>query len=172
MEPTGMSARQVSALSVDPGTGMVEALGGFPNVFDAERKAHFLELYKAEGIRLRRACRSMGLSEATVNHHLKIDPVFKEQFDAVEKDYLEELEATSRSNALNPKAVIERIFQLKCLLPGKYGQENGYSQRDSKIVINIQGDMLIDAKRRAEIVDTFISKEAESARLDMGSAPA
>lgn len=136
---------------INPETGMIETSGNFMSPFDSDRKLQFLELYKQNGIRLRRACRSMGLSEATVSHHLKIDPVFKEQFDAVERDYIEELEAVSRENALNPKATIERIFQLKCLVPLKYGQENGYSQRSNgQIVINVNGDLLIDAKKRIE----------------------
>lgn len=134
--------------NINPDTGMVETSGNFMSPFDSDRKLQFLELYKQNGIRLRRACRSMGLSESTVSHHLKIDPVFKEQFDAVERDYIEDLEATSRDNALNPKQVIERIFQLKCLLPLKYGQSEKTQQ--GNVTINVNGDLLIDAKKRIE----------------------
>lgn len=157
--------------SVDPNTGYIQTTGNYPNAFDPVRKEAFLELYKANGLRLRRACREMGMSEATISHHLKIDPVFKEKFDGVEADYIENLEQVSRDNALNnPKAVIERIFQLKCLLPLKYGQENGYSQRgNGQIIINIDGKMLEASRKRDETMDAQVitsTLQAESKSVD------
>jgi hypothetical protein len=119
--------------------------------FDSQRKTQFLKLYRDNGIRLRRACRSMGLSEATVSHHYKIDPVFREAFDAVERDYIEELEAVSKENALNPKSVIERIFQLKCLLPERYGQEN--KPQKTEIIINLGSVSVEKALEKTKILD-------------------
>jgi hypothetical protein len=88
----------------------------------------------------------MGLSEATVSRALRIDSAFREKFDEAEADYLEELQATSRSNALNPRSVIERIFLLKCLLPDKYGQENRPNVSNIQISIGGKEVTLIDSR--------------------------
>ena len=144
---------------IDPHTGFMEN-PAFLSDFDAERKLKFLELYKANGLRLRRTSRSMGLSESTVSRHYKIDPVFKKALDDVERDYLEELEATSRENALNPKAFVERIFLLKCLKPEKYGQEN--RPPITNLTINFGGDRVGDAIDKAKILDAEIEKEIDS----------
>lgn|SRR3990167_5360089 len=139
--------------TVDPTTGFIESLG-YANAFDAERKKTFLQVYFENGLRIRRACDSMGLSVDTIHRHYKLDPVFKEQFDAVEAQYLEDLEGVSRINALNPKSVIERIFQLKCLLPIKYGQENKPSSH--QINVNIDGKFLENMKKRDEIIEAEV----------------
>lgn len=139
--------------TVDPATGFIVSLG-YANVFDSERKIAFLKMYRENGLRLRRACRSMGLSEDTIHRHYKLDPLFQEQFDAVEKDYIDELEGVSRDNALNPKSVIERIFQLKCLLPLKYGQEN--KPTTQQITINLDGKMLEGMGKREEIIEAQV----------------
>ena len=149
---------------VNSQTGFIES-NGFASSFDSERKLAFLQNYKNNGLRLRRACREMGLSEATVSKHLKIDPQFKKMFDDVESDYLEELQAVSKSNALNPRSVIERIFLLKCLLPEKYGQENKISTQ--QININIDGKMIEMAKKREQIIDAedIISTQEDDIKM-------
>lgn len=158
---------------LNPETGFIEN-PAYPNNFDSKRKLAFLSLYKENGIRLRRTCRAMGLSDDTVNNALRYDSKFKQMFDDVEKDYLEELEATSRENALNPRSVIERIFQLKCLLPAKYGQENRPVQQN--ITLNIDGKILEMVRERAQIMnatvinstdaETVDNQPAESARIE------
>ena len=167
MEPVGA----VDAYhSIDPITGFLATTGNYPAAFDGEKKKAFLEVYKAESLGIRKACRRLGISTATIGHHLQIDPEFKDAFDNAEREYIEDLECTSRINALNPKSVIERIFQLKCLLPSKYGQEN--KQQEVKVNLTINGDLLIDAKRRSEIVDVSIARETDKARLELGGNPA
>lgn len=158
-----MNADQIAQTyhQVDPASGMIQTTGNYPTPFDPERKKQFLSLYKANELGIRKACRQMGMSVSTVNHHLEIDPVFKQEFEAAEKDYIEELECTSRVNALNPKSVIERIFQLKCLLPLKYGQENK-PNTNQPIQININGNLMIDAKSRDEMIEARVVKEIES----------
>lgn len=146
--------------TINTQTGFIES-NAYPNVFDSDRKQAFLQNYKENGLRLRRACREMGLSESTVSKHLRIDPSFKKLFDAVEEDYLEELQATSRTNALNPKSVIERIFLLKCLLPEKYGQEN--KPQNQNISINFDGMKLEVMKKRED----FINVEAIPSTPDL-----
>ncbi len=151
----------------DPVSGMIQTTGNYPTPFDPDRKTQFLELYRANELGIRKACRAMGMSVSTVNHHLKIDPEFKSRFDALEKDYLEDLECVSRNNALNPKSVIERIFQLKCLLPLKYGQENKPAT-NQPIQINISGNLLIDAKSRDDSIDAKVIKEVENESANFG----
>lgn len=136
--------------TIDPSTGFIESNGSL-HAFDADRKAAFLKNYRANGLRLRNACRQMGLSEATVNKHVNIDPVFREAFEAVEKDYLEDLESTSKSNGLNPRSVVERIFLLKCLLPEKYGQEN--RPQNTNITLSVDGKTLDLIARRSEVIE-------------------
>lgn len=138
---------------VNPETGFLEN-PAYATQFDSVRKEAFLKNYRANGLRIRRACREMGLSEDTVGKHLHLDPLFREKFDAVEKDYLEELEATSKENALNPKSVIERIFQLKCLIPEKYGQEN--KPMSLKIEVNIDGKTLEAFAKKDQILEAQI----------------
>ena len=136
---------------VNPETGFLEN-PAFINQFDSARKIAFLELYKKNGLRLRRASRDMGLSEDTVYRAIRNDPVFKKAFEDVEKDHLEELESVSATNALNPKSVIERIFRLKCLLPEKYGQENKPSSQT--IIFNIDAETLKQVQARSKVIDT------------------
>lgn len=157
-----MNADQIAQTyhQVDPASGMIQSTGNYPTPFDPERKLQFLSLYKLNDLGLRKACRSMGLSEATVTHHLKIDPEFKRLFDECEREYIEDLECVSRQNALNPKSVIERIFQLKCLLPLKYGQENKPSNTQP-VQININGNLMIDAKRREDFIEARVSREID-----------
>lgn len=145
---------------IDTDSGLLQTTGNYPTPFDPERKKQFLSLYKLNDLGLRKACRSMGLSEATVTHHLKIDNEFKRLFDECEREYIEDLECVSRNNALNPKSVIERIFQLKCLLPLKYGQENKPTT-NQPIQININGNLMIDAKSRDEMIEARVVREIE-----------
>ena len=70
--------------AVDPQSGMVQTTGNYPTAFDAERKKQFLDMYKANELGIRKACRSMGMSVSTVNHHLQIDPEFRRLFDELE----------------------------------------------------------------------------------------
>ena len=147
----------------DPKTGFLETLDNISHPFTAERKTQFLELYKTNGIRLRRAARSMGISDEVVNRHLQLDPAFKKAFDAVEAEYIEDLEAMSRDQALtNPKAYVERIFQLKCMFPSKYGQEGWRPLSGGNVTINISGASLVEEKKRQEIIDAKIIDDLSS----------
>jgi hypothetical protein len=150
----GKSRSLTTTHTVDEKTGMLNPSGNFPQTFDADRKSQFLTVYKNENIGIRKACRKMGMSVSTINHHLKIDPVFKDAFDECEREYLENLECVSRENALNPKSVIERIFQLKCLHPTKYGQEN--NSKSTEIVVNIDMGKIAKARQLEAAIDAKI----------------
>src|SRR3990167_1456773 len=159
-------SRLAEAHAIDATTGFLQSNGEYAHVFDAQRKTAFLRLYGSNGLRLRRTCRSMGMSESTINHHCSIDPEFRRQFDDVERDYIDELEGVSRDNALNPRSVIERIFQLKCLLPSKYGQEN--RPVSTVITINLDGKILESAERHRDQIDSAVDAEIVAERAKVG----
>lgn len=137
--------------TIDPKTGFMES-NAYASAFDAQRKEKFLDVFKNNGLGLYRTCRALGLSTSTIHRHYQIDPVFREAFNEAKTEYSDELEATSRVNALNPKSVIERIFQLKALFPEKYGEQK--TSGATQIVINFDGKTLEMSKKRAEIIDT------------------
>jgi len=136
---------------VNPETGFLEN-PAFVNAFDSAKKKAFLELFYKNGLRIRRTCDELGISVDTVNRHYQKDPLFKSLYDDVNARYLDELEGVSRENALNPKSVIERIFQLKCLHPEKYGQEN--RPQSNTIVFNIDAETLKQVQARSKAIDT------------------
>lgn len=144
--------------AVDPATGFLES-NAYAAAFDAERKTQFLNLFKSNGLGLYRTCKQLGLSHHTINKHYRIDPEFKKAYDDAEKEYTDELEATSRFNALNPKSVIERIFQLKALRPERYADQK--SAAPTQITINVDAALIENARKRAEVLDAEIITESE-----------
>lgn len=154
--------------TIDPKTGFLQSLA-YDDAFSAERKTLFLETFINEGLGLDRTCRLLHLSTDTVKKHCAIDPVFKEAFLKAKAVYGDELEAVSRKNALNPKSVIERIFQLKALFPEKYGDQRGSST--PQITINFDGKLIEAMKKRetvidAEIVDNQLTESAKNSGSD------
>ena len=150
---------------IDKSSGFLQSSGPYLDAFDANSKHRFLEYYKANGLRLNSTCKAIKVKRDTVKKHMDIDPTFRAAVREIEDDWLEELESVSKVTALNPKSTIERIFQLKCHLPDRYGQfEKATNQ---PITINLNGNLLVDAKRRAEMIDAEIVREVEqeSARM-------
>ncbi len=143
--------------TVDQATGFLESKA-YISAFDADRKQAFLTLLRSNSLGLYKTCAQLALSVATVNKHYQLDPVFKQAYDDLEIEYASDLEAVSRQNAMNPKSVIERIFQLKALLPGKYSD----AKRESGLVVNISIDpeVIKQAAQRAKIVDAEIVSES------------
>lgn len=162
--------------TTDAATGFLES-NAYPYAFNAERKLQFLEVFKTNGLGIYRTCRVLGIKRDTVIKHYNTDPVFRKAFDEAMAEYTDDLEATSRENALNPKSVIERIFQLKCLLPDKYGQENRPSS--TQITINFDGETLKALSKREDVLDvgtltdtvkTLDNQAVESASSDADPA--
>jgi len=135
---------------INPETGFLEN-PAYSNDFDSEKKKTFLDVFLNNGMGLYRTCRKLGMSCSTVHKHYQLDPVFREKFDEVRREYGDELEATSRVNALNPRSVIERIFQLKAIFPEKYGDSR--TSNALNITINIDDKTLEMAKKRDQILD-------------------
>lgn len=164
-----MNAQQIAETfhEVDPATGFLQTKGPYAVAFTAERKKQFLDVYRANGLMMRKTCNQLGLSGHTINHHLSIDPEFKKALVDAQAEYAEELEAKQRSYALDPKHFMDRAMQLRYLLPERYAQDQ--KQQTSSVVINIQGDLVIDAKKRADLIDAEIVREAEVAKTQTAS---
>lgn len=149
--------------TVDPETGFIES-NRYLQAFDADKKKAFLKLFYDNGLKFWRTCAELGVKGDTVHKHASIDPAFKAALDQVKREYYDELEGISRINALNPRSVIERIFQLKAAFPERYGD----GKRDSsvKVELNIDGKTLEAIRKRNEVIDAEIvdNQLTESAR--------
>lgn len=152
------SLQSVPNHTIDPQTGFVESLA-YPDAFDAMRKAEFLKFYKESGLGIWEACERLGVSHNTVRKHYRIDPEFKKAFDEAKLEYSDKLEALSRRTALNPKATIERIFQLKALVPERYADQKGSGRVE--VVINISQEALENAQKREKMIDAKIVEDQQ-----------
>lgn len=149
--------------TIDPVTGFTESLA-YASAFTGERKQAFLKRFYENGLALYDTCDELSLSHHTVNTAYKTDPVFREKFDECRARYTDSLEGTSRRNARDPKFYVERIFQLRSLKPEMYADQK--SSNSPQITINVEGNILIDAKNRNEMIDAKIIQEAELVRKE------
>ena len=147
--------------TIDPESGMLESKA-YAYAFDVKRKEQFLGRFYDNGLSIYDTCEELSISHHTINHHYKIDPVFRQRLDEIRERYTDKLEGVSRRNALLDKNYVERFFQLKALLPTKYADLKPTGEQ--QITININGDLLVDMKRRSELIDTKIIQEAELLR--------
>lgn len=136
---------------IDPATGFIEN-PAYPSAFDAARKTNFIKLMVENGLGLYETCEALGLSHHTLFKHYHNDPAFKEALDEARNEYGARLDAISKRNAMNPKSVIERIFQLKSIFPERYADQRN---RDSAINVSISLDanLLNSIKKRQETID-------------------
>lgn len=165
----GSSTPQFSANHiVNPETGFLEN-PAYPSDFDSERKLQFLKAYKENHLGFYKTCRQLGLSHSTVNRHYHVDPVFKREFDHAQQIYTDDLEVVSRENAMNPKSVIERIFQLKSLKPEKYADQR--REMPLTISINVDSALLSKVVERSKVLDAEeireLGGEAEVKRFNL-----
>lgn len=150
MSQANPASQSIPNHTIDPATGFIES-NGFLQAFDSDKKQAFLTLYRQNGLKFWRTCAELGVKGDTVHKHASIDPEFKLAIEHVKREFYDELEGISRENALNPRSVIERIFQLKAAFPDKYGD----NKRESAMQININfdGKALELVKKRSEIID-------------------
>lgn len=135
---------------IDPSTGFLESKA-YASAFDANMKVIFFERLRANGLKLYSTAKELGISVHTINKHYQQDEQFKKVYDQLEREYADELEGVSRINALNPKSVIERIFQLKALLPQKYADQK--SSGGTNITINVDSQLLSKVADRQSIIE-------------------
>lgn len=157
--------------TVDPATGFLES-NGFIDAFNAEKKLNFLKTYKAYGLSLYKACEALHIKDETITKHLRKDEAFHKAFRDAERDYADELEGVSRINALNPKSVIERIFQLKSLFPSKYGDNKQASTMN--VTLSIDGKTLDLMAKRSQVIDAEVinsTPEIDDIAQRLGTLP-
>lgn len=136
--------------TIDPETGFLENKG-YPFAFDAERKKLFIETMAENGLSVYNTCKALKLSHHTFFHHIQADPAFKDAFEQAKALYRDRLAGISMLNAMNPRSVIERIFQLKWLFPERYADQ----RHPGNVTVNISVDQetLEKLKKRSEVID-------------------
>lgn len=146
--------------AVDSSTGFIQSLN-FPDAFDATKKMEFVQALRANHFKFLATCQQLGISPHTIYKHKRIDKAFDDALRESVNEYAEHLEWVSRTNALEPRSTLERIFQLRALLPDKYARDlkgNGLQ----KIEINVAGDFVGHAKKDIEAIETTIVRAIES----------
>ena len=152
---------------VDAATGFMQARN-WDVAFNAEKKTLFIEKFR-EILDPVGAAQSLGIHHDTVRKHYYLDPVFKKAMDDVDEEYRFNLRGVSRRSALNPKMVIERIFNLKAEFPEVYGETKSHGP--VQVTINIDGALLENMKKREEIIDAqVISSTLENSQTEQRSA--
>ena len=146
---------------VDQATGMVQTTGNYATAFTPDRKEQFLSVYVASGLRFKHTCKQLGISDHTVHHHVSIDPEFKKRLEDAQAEYAEDLEADQRNFARDKKNFMDRAMQLRYLFPKKYARDEK-STTNQPIQININGNLLIDAKSREEMIEARVVKSIEA----------
>lgn len=164
MAPTvHANASNTPAFVVDAGTGFLEStLHKEMDLFDATKKLAFIEALRANDFRFAVTCQQTGVSPHTVYKHRRNDKAFDEAIRQSIDEYADNLEWMSRSQAMEPKATLERIFQLRALRPERYARD----LKDSggqKIEISITGDLITFQKKHADVLETSVVREVESA---------
>lgn len=100
--------------------------------FTKEKQEKFLEILKDSYYNVSLACRTVGIPRASLYKHINPKyPTYKKQFTEkmkeIHDEFMDECEALSIKQAsTNPKATIERIFQLKAKRGEIYNRTNNY----------------------------------------------
>jgi len=136
--------------TIDPETGFTES-NSYPTAFDAARKQDFIRLMVTNGLGIYDVCEAMKLSHHTLFKHYHNDPAFKEALDEAKREYGDRLDAISKRNAMNPKSVIERIFQLKSLFPERYADKRDNSSVN--VTISVDAESLKAIAQREKVID-------------------
>lgn len=132
------------------------------DAFDATKKLAFIETLRANDFRFTITCQQTGISPHTVYKHRRKDKAFDEAIRQSVDEYADQLEWVSRSQAMEPKATLERIFQLRALRPERYARDLRETS-GQKVEINITGDLVLTQKRQTDAIETSVIREVESA---------
>lgn len=147
--------------TVDPATGFIENKA-YVYAFDAVRKREFLNLYRANGLKCKAACASLGISFHTIQSHYRSDRAFKEAFDDIQADMAEQLESKSMAVGLTDRGFMDRCMQLRRLKPSEYAPEK--ISGPSQINIVFDGKKFELADNRVNIVDAQVISDGETPR--------
>lgn len=165
MTAQALNSSRLPSFNVHESTGFLESTKqGEIEAFDATKKLSFIETLRANDFRFAITCQQSGVSPHTIYKHRRNDKAFDDAIQESVKEYAEHLEWVSRQQALEPKATLERIFQLRALLPDRYARDLK-GQGGEKIEINVVGDVMISHKKSFDAVETNIVREVESASV-------
>jgi len=163
--PVRRDPRFIPNHTIDPATGFMENRG-YLDAFDATKKQVFIEALRANDFRLLPTCQTLGISPHTVHHHRRTDKAFDAAVRQAVEDYAENLEWMSRAQAMEPRATLERIFQLRALRPERYARE--LKQNDNNITIKLDFQSIPNVVNRDAVIDVAMeSGEVESANMQL-----
>ena len=143
---------------IDPKTGFTSPLNTYITAFSPDRKQKFIDLYFKNSCKFQNTCDQLGLNYHTVWNAFKNDSTFNDKMQESERRYLEQLEDISRVNALHPKSVVERMFQLRSLKPSIYARDNNNKDNNSVnvVVIPIEEIKKMQERERSFNGDKFL----------------
>lgn len=139
-------------------TGFIESLA-YKNAFNSEKKLAFLELLK-KGYTPVTAAQELRIHKDTFKKHFRFDHVFREAVQEAREFFGEKLETVSQINALEPKQILERMFQLKAIFPSKYGDPRWRSTGQMTINLVFPRKALDEVKKRNEVLDAELANSA------------
>jgi len=99
-------------------------------IFNDEKKAEFLKLYKLTP-NVGKIARKLGINRTTAFYHLKRDPLFKEALDEIREEHLDDVEEYMFERSHEKSGFMDRIALLRAYRGGKYQNKQGPS-----VVIN------------------------------------
>ena len=145
--------------TVDPETGFIVSLA-YDDAFTPEKKLRYLELFESSGGLICRTAYELGMNDDTVRKHIKIDPEFAKRIQLAKQRANEKVEGVLYARALDPRGSFDRAVWLRNNFREKYGEQQ--QSNSQPIQININGDLLIDAKSREKMIEARVVKEIES----------
>lgn len=149
--------RYIANHQIDEETGFL-VNPGFADAFDATRKLAFIQALRANDFKFTKTCQELGVSSHTIIKHRRIDKVFDDKIKEAIQDYADSLEWFSRSQAFEPRATLERIFQLRALKPEIYARDVNRNTPQS-INITVTGDMVFGTNKRIDLMDSSATSQ-------------
>ena len=132
-------------------------------------KSDFLIILDKLGGNLSAACEEIGVSFSLLNNRREHDQEFNDAIDHIKYNrsamVLNDLEVISEAQALDPKHVVERIFQLKALNRAKY-QPTNRQQTATQINIITAG---VDIAEREGLVKAILGQTEKESNMRLDS---
>ena len=151
--------------SVETKSGFLQADIHYVYAFDADKKQRFLDVFRANGLKCKAACKALGISFHTLQKHYALDPVFKERFEDVQQEVADDIQAKSIAVALTDRGFMDRAMQLRRLRPEQYAPEQKNLNGEINISIVVGGETIELSNKREKIMEAKIAEEVKSVEL-------
>lgn len=143
-----------SSLVIDEDTGYLSPGKNYSLTgFTAQKKAMLLQLFKESG-NLGESALAVGTCRETVMQHLKMDPIFKRDFDGVVNECGDVLESVMFQRAKTPNGFMDRIAWLRAHRPDKYNPRTLIVHQSEKGNVDQILSSMKDDGRIIEIVES------------------